>query len=138
MRQDRRHSLSSPHRAVTRPIWLGFLVLWPRPAGADGGIASVGSLLPFYLALWSVGLGLFVWFSYSLYLLSRIRGDAAHRDPKVYSILSGVLVFVVFSVGVVLGPMTSPIVGLGAFASSALVGVATGFIVSRARRANQG
>jgi hypothetical protein len=89
-------------------------------------------MLPVLLALWAAGLGLFLWFSYSAYLLYRIRANARHVDPKVYLTVSVVLICLLLLLGMFLS-MLNPIFMLGAVLSSIIVGATVILIVARAR-----
>ena len=99
---------------------------------AHGGISALGGLLPVFIVIWSIGLGLFIWFIFSAYVL--FSTSATQKVVKAYQIFSVFLVSVILLAAIFGSAFLSILVLLAAFLISIVVGGITAFILSYVKK----
>lgn len=66
-------------------------------AFAHGGISAIGALLPFFIALWSLGLLMTIWLFYSIAMFMLSVTSITPRKQKIFKIYSwfvaGIFIF---------------------------------------------
>ena len=105
--------------------------LLPATAAAHGGISAIGALLPFFIALWSLGLLLTIWFIYSLVMLAMAVESITPRKQKIYKVLSYTIVWTLVGIGLLVAPFSAIVLSLLAWSVAGVVAAATNFILRR-------
>jgi hypothetical protein len=113
-------------------IGLVSLAAWSTHANADGGISALGGLLPIYIALWSIGFGIFVWFIFSLYVL--FAAPKTQKGVKAYRMSSVALVCVILFAAIIGSAFLSIIVLIGAFLITIIMGAITALVLWRTQK----
>ena len=60
----------------------------PATALAHGGISSLGALLPFFIAMWTLGLLMTIWFFYSIGMFMLSVTSITPRKQKIFKVFS--------------------------------------------------
>jgi hypothetical protein len=121
--------------AYSRPCGcIAALAAWPTPATADGGISSLGALLPLYLTLFSLAGIVAVWLLVSLVVFFTSPAKTTERRLNMYKNFSFVLSGLVLVLAFVGPSFFGGALIFGAFIISMIVGMGAIFVIVRAQK----